>query len=204
MRLSKTIVPFAMAALFLTTLPTLAHVGTSDTLHFASGFTHPLRGLDHVLAMVAVGLYAYQLGGRNLWRVPAAFVVTMLAGGALGYARLPLPYVEQGIGLSVVVISIAIGLGVKIPSSVAMALVAAFAVFHGHSHGTEGMAADASFASYAIGFALSTLVLHGAGLALGFVLRRFDRRTAATIEQAAGVAGAIAGAAILGGLLPTS
>src|SRR5581483_12325680 len=99
---------------------------------FAHGFAHPLSGLDHLLAMVAVGLYAALLGGRALWLVPASFVAMMAVGGALGIAGVALPYTEVAIAPSVIVLGLAVALRISLPTLVAMALVVAFALFHAH------------------------------------------------------------------------
>ena len=182
--------------------PALAHTGVSPTIElahdWAHGFLHPLGGLDHVLAMVAVGLYAAQLGGRSLWLLPAAFVSTMGVGGLLGYIGAPVPMVEQGIGVSIVAMGLAIALGLRLPAVAATILVGTFALVHGHAHGSEG--ADlASFVSYAAGFVAATAILHAAGIALGLGLDRAGTRPAAVCKRAAGVAGALSGIAILAG-----
>src|SRR6266508_4669552 len=110
----------------LTLIPTaaFAHPGIGDAHGFDAGFAHPLGGLDHILAMVTVGIFAWQLGGRALWLVPATFVLAMAAGGALGLARLPLPFVEVGIAVSVIVLGAMVALGTKAPLPIAMALAA--------------------------------------------------------------------------------
>jgi urease accessory protein len=178
--------------------PAFAHTGVSATTGLAQGFLHPLGGVDHVLAMVAVGLYAAQLGGRGLWLLPSAFVVTMVVGGLAGYAGVALPMVEPVIGVSVVAMGALIALGVRLPNLAAMALVAAFALAHGHAHGGEG-AELASFLTYAAGFVAATALLHGAGIAVGLTLDRLAPLPATVIRRAAGVAGALAGIAILAG-----
>jgi urease accessory protein len=176
----------------------MAHTGTGAHVDAMHGFLHPLTGLDHVLAMVAVGVFAAQLGGRSLWAVPAAFVLAMVAGGALGYFGTPLPMVEQGIALSVIVMGLAVAFGVKLPVGPAMALVAVFAVFHGHAHGAEGAGAG-SFAGYAGGFVVATALLHAAGVVLGLALERLGGGLAVNSRRLVGAAGAVAGAAILMG-----
>jgi len=178
--------------------PALAHTGVSQTHDLAHGFLHPLGGLDHVLAMVAVGLYASQLGGRSLWLLPAAFVGAMIAGGLLGYGGVPVPMVEQGISLSVVAMGLAIAVGLRLPTAAATALVADFALVHGHAHGNEG-AELASFLSYAVGFVAATAILHAAGIGLGLALDRLGPVPAAVLGRAVGAAGALAGIAILAG-----
>jgi urease accessory protein len=143
-----------------------AHPGHADANGFARGFMHPIGGLDHVLAMVAVGLYAALLGGRALWLVPATFVGVMALGGAAGAAGYSLPYTEIGIALSVVVLGLAVALRISVPTLAAMALAGVLAVFHGHAHGAE-MPQNLSGYEYAAGFMLATALLHCAGIALG-------------------------------------
>jgi urease accessory protein len=161
----------SLAALAALAVPALAHTGHAPVFGFASGFLHPLMGVDHVLAMVAVGMLAALLGGRALWLVPGSFVGAMLLGGALGLSGVALPLVEAAILASVVVLGIAVASGRRMPVSAAMALVAAFAVFHGHAHGTE-MPAAASALSYALGFVSATALLHAFGIAAGIMAER--------------------------------
>jgi urease accessory protein len=177
----------------------LAHTGHGDAGDFAHGFTHPLGGLDHVLAMVAVGLFAAHLGGRALWLVPATFVAAMALGGALGMAGAGLPFVETVIALSVVVLGLAVARRIAVPTLAAMALVGFFAIFHGHAHGAE-MPVDASGVAYAAGFMLATALLHGAGIALGLTIARLGEFAARRAVQVAGGAMALAGVAILVGV----
>jgi urease accessory protein len=177
----------------------LAHPGHGDAGGLAHGFLHPLGGLDHVLAMVAVGLFAAHLGGRALWLVPATFVAVMALGGALGMAGTGLPFVETGIALSVVVLGLAVALRISVPTLAAMALVGFFAIFHGYAHGAE-MPVDASGASYAAGFLAATALLHGAGIALGIAVARLGEFAGRRSVQVAGGAMALAGVAILVGV----
>jgi urease accessory protein len=182
-------------------LPTaaLAHTGVGDTSGFAHGFWHPIGGLDHVLAMVAVGAFAARLGGRALWIVPSAFVAMMAVGGFIGLEDIPLPFVETGIALSVVVLGLAVALRWKLPVAAAGALVGLFAVFHGHAHGGE-MPVDAAGLSYALGFMLATALLHVAGIGLGLAIGKIGARSKLVL-QASGGAMALAGVALLGGYL---
>jgi len=173
----------------------LAHPGHGDA-GFALGFLHPTSGLDHVLTMVGVGLYAALLGGRALWRVPASFVAMMAVGGALGMAGIALPYTEAAIALSVIVLGLAVALRLSVPTLAAMALVGAFAVFHGHAHGVE-MPQAASGYAFAAGFVLATALLHGAGIALGLAAGRLADRGGWRAAQLAGGAMALAGVALL-------
>ena len=183
------------AAFMLVPTVALAHPGhaTPDFLH---GFLHPLGGLDHVLAMVAVGLFAVQLGGRALWLVPASFVAVMAAAGLAGMAGIEIPHVEVGIALSVLVLGAVIALRVNMPVAAAMGLVGFFAVFHGHAHGAE-MPETASGLAYGVGFVVATASLHGLGIALGLVIGQttFARR----ITQIGGAAAALVGVALLAG-----
>src|SRR3954453_681452 len=143
----------AAAVLIAFTGAAAAHSGHADAGGFTHGFMHPLGGLDHVLAMVAVGLYAALLGGRALWLVPATFVGVMALGGALGVAGYPLPYTEIGIALSVAVLGLAVALRISLPTLAAMALAGGFALFHGQAHGAE-MPQDMSGYQYGAGFML--------------------------------------------------
>jgi urease accessory protein len=186
----------AAAVLIAMTGAAAAHPGHADAGGLAHGFMHPLGGLDHVLAMVAVGLYAALLGGRALWLVPATFVAVMALGGALGAAGYALPSVEVGIALSVVVLGAVIALRVSLPTLAAMAMVGIFAVFHGHAHGAE-MPQNLTGYEYAAGFLAATALLHGAGIALGLGMGRLSGLDGRRATQAAGGAVALAGLALL-------
>jgi urease accessory protein len=179
-------------------LPTaaFAHTGLGDGHDFIHGFAHPLGGLDHVLAMVTVGLFAWQLGGRALWLLPATFILLMAAGGLLGIAGVPVPFVELGIAASVIVLGAIVALGIKAPVAVAMGIVGLFAIFHGHAHGTE-MPLDASGSSYAAGFMLATALLHAGGIAVGFLIGRIGDSYGRLMYRLAGGLVALAGVAIL-------
>ena len=190
--------PIALFALCLIGSPAFAHIDHGHTETFSTGFFHPLGGIDHVLAMVAVGLYAASLGGSAIWLIPVTFVVTMVVGGALGHAGFPLPYVEQGIGTSVVFMGIAIAFGVRLPTVIAMGLVGLFALFHGHAHGSEGAELTA-FLPYAAGFVVATSVLHVSGIALGLGFDQLGRAPSELLRRAAGTIGAVAGVSLLAG-----
>jgi urease accessory protein len=191
-----------LLALVLALTPSLAfaHVGVGDPTGIAHGFMHPISGTDHVLAMVAVGLLAVHLGGRALWLVPLSFVAMMAFGGVLGMAGIGLPFVEVAIGLSVVVLGIIVAARVNPPAAIAMALVGLFAIFHGHAHGAE-MPETASGLAYGVGFILATALLHAIGIGVGILIGRAGQRYSRTISQIAGGAMALAGIAILGGLI---
>ncbi|MBI3515726.1 MAG: HupE/UreJ family protein [Proteobacteria bacterium] len=157
------------AALLLSLLalatPAMAHPLGGAGTGWAAGFVHPLGGLDHALAMIAVGLWAAQLGGRALWLVPSTFVIVMLAGGALGASGLVWPALEFGIVGSVLLLGLMVAAALRLPTGLGMAVVGLFALCHGYAHGSE-MPAGAG-ALYVVGFAAATALLHGVGLGLG-------------------------------------
>ncbi|MBS7542258.1 HupE/UreJ family protein [Ancylobacter oerskovii] len=178
-----------------------AHPGHGEAAGLVHGFLHPIGGLDHVLAMVAVGIFAAQLGGRAIWAVPATFVALMAAGGALGMWGVDLPFVELGIVGSIVALGLVVALGWKnAPLGAAMALVGFFAVFHGHAHGTE-MPTDASGLAYAAGFLAATTVLHLAGIGIGLALGKLGETRAPRLTQALGAVVAVAGLGLLSGVI---
>lgn len=146
-----------------------AHPGHGDS--YLAGVAHPFMGLDHLLAMLAVGVWAFQLGGRAKWLVPASFVALMAVAGALGMTGIALPMVESSIATSVLLLGLLIAFAVKMPPVLGAAIVGLFAVFHGYAHGTE-MPLLATPLQYGIGFVLSTAVLHGIGLLFGQGLRK--------------------------------
>jgi urease accessory protein len=189
-------------ALAATLLPTLAvaHTGVGDTSGFLHGFEHPIFGLDHVLAMIAVGIFAWQLGGRAIWLVPITFVLVMAAGGVVGIAGINVPFVEMGIALSVVVLGAAVAFGVRAPVALAMGLVGLFAIFHGHAHGAE-MPENASGLLYGLGFMAGTALLHLTGLAAGYGIGSVSDRYGRFIVRGAGAAIAVAGAGIVTGVI---
>lgn len=177
-----------------------AHPGHDETVGLMQGFGHPISGLDHILAMVMVGVFAWQLGGRALWLVPATFVLVMAVGGGLGVAGINVPFVEAGIALSVVVLGAAVAFGVKAPVAIVMALVGMFAVFHGYAHGAE-MPENAGGLAYAVGFISATAVLHLAGIGIGFLIGKFGERYGDIVVRSAGALSAFAGIGILSGAL---
>lgn len=186
----------AAAALTLIAAPAFAHTGIGAAGGFAAGFAHPLLGLDHLLAMVAVGAWAALLGGRALWLVPAAFVAAMLGGFALATNGLALPMVEAGIALSVIVLGVLVAANVRVLAGAGMAIAAAFAVLHGHAHGTE-LAGGLSAMDYAAGFTAATALLHGLGMAATVAVARL---ASTRLVRWAGFATAAAGAGIVAGL----
>jgi urease accessory protein len=173
-----------------------AHTGIGAAGGLAAGFVHPLLGLDHLLAMLAVGLLAAQTGGRALWLVPVAFLVMMGAGGAIALDGWPLPFVETAIALSVVALAGAVALGASASAVAAAVIAGGFALFHGHAHGAE-MPLDASGLEYAAGFLAASATLIGAGLAFG---RLTQPLTGGYATRAAAGLVALAGVMILAGV----
>jgi urease accessory protein len=173
-----------LALSFLTPALALAHTGAGETAGWVQGFSHPLGGADHLLAMVAVGLWAAQLGGRALWAVPAAFVAAMMLGGLLGISGVPIPFIEQGILSSVLVLGVLIACAFRLPLRYGSLLVALFALFHGHAHGAE-IPALAAAGAYTFGFALATALLHAAGIGLGLLARTTSMQAATRLAGAA-------------------
>lgn len=172
-----------------------AHTGEGIQGGLISGFTHPIYGWDHVVAMVAVGLWGVFLGKPAIWILPIVFPLVMAVGGALGVAGVPLPAVETGIALSGVVLGLLVALAVRAPLMIAAVIVGGFAIFHGHAHGTELPTAANPFA-YAAGFVAGTGLLHLIGIALGFLTRIPNGQW---IVRTGGVAIAIVGGMFLTG-----
>lgn len=162
-----------MKRLFLSTLlmagaaasPAFAHLDPAAHGSLGAGFSHPLTGADHLLAMVAVGLWASLIGGRALWAVPAAFVTAMSLGFLAALGGFHLPFVEPAIAASVVVIGLLALVALQVPTAIGMAVVGFFALFHGYAHGLE--LGGASGLAFMGGFVAATALLHGAGVALG-------------------------------------
>ena len=142
-----------------------AHAEAAQSNSFAAGFGHPIAGMDHILVMIAVGVWGVIAGGRALWLWPVAFVSTMLAGFVAAVLGLSLPWTDAVICSSVVVLALMVALAVRAPLWVGAGLIGLFAFFHGHAHGTETVAAN--LPAYAAGFALATAGLHATGIALG-------------------------------------
>jgi urease accessory protein len=149
----------------------LAHAG-AETLAggFWSGFLHPVLGWDHVVAMVAVGLWGAFLGSPAIWLLPVVFPTVMAFGGVLGIVGVDLPGVEVGIAVSALVIGAAVALAWRAPLVLAAVLVGAFAIFHGHAHGTE-LPEAAHAVAFSVGFVFATGMLHLGGIGLGLLIR---------------------------------
>lgn len=174
-----------------------AHAGAGLSGGFVSGFLHPVLGWDHVIAMVAVGMWGAFLGAPALWLLPVVFPMVMAFGGALGVLGVPLPAVEAGIALSAVVLGAMVAAAARPPLWLAAVVVGAFAVFHGHAHGTE-LPEAANPLAYSLGFVIATGLLHIAGIGFGLLVRWPQGRLAV---RAGGGAIALAGLGFLVGVL---
>jgi len=147
-----------------------AHLLKGEASGFLTGFLHPIFGMDHVLAMVAVGLWGAQLGAPAIWVLPVAFPLVMATGGVLGFLGVPIPGVEYGIAASAIMLGAAVAFELRPPIVVAGLLVGFFAVFHGHAHGTE-LPPGQSALLYSMGFVIATGCLHALGIGIGTVHR---------------------------------
>jgi urease accessory protein len=161
-----------------------AHPGHPTNLPWISGVLHPFTGIDHLLAMIAVGLLAAQMGRRWIWAMPATFVAFMFVGGILAMTGLALPLVEPGIMASVLVLGLMVARAGRLPAGAPVALVGLFAILHGYAHVAE-RPLNASLLTYAIGFTSSTIALHAAGLALGLGAKRLQLAQALRLGGAA-------------------
>ena len=179
----------AFAVLLATASPALAHTVGGEAAGLLSGLSHPASGWDHVLAMVAVGLWGAQLGAPAIWVLPVAFPVVMALGGFVGLLGIGLPGVEVAIALSALVLGAMVLFEVRPPLPIAAALVTFFAVFHGHAHGAE-LPEGADGLLYSLGFVIATGLLHALGIAVGLVQRwpagRVALRGAGAVVAAAG------------------
>ena len=169
--------------------PAFAHVAGGETSGFLAGVRHPISGLDHVLAMVAVGLWGAQLGAPAIWILPVAFPLVMAMGGMLALVGVPLPGIEFGIAASAILLGVAVMLELRVPVVVASTLVSVFAIFHGHAHGTE-LPPGQSALLYSMGFVVGTGTLHALGIGIGTIHRFTWGRT---LLRASGAAVAVGG-----------
>ena len=183
----------AAFVLLATAEPAFAHVRQGQTQGFLNGLRHPVSGLDHVLAMLAVGIWGAQLGAPAIWMLPVTFPMVMAFGGFLGLVGFGLPGVEVGIALSAVALGLVVAREARLPLAWAAVLVGFFAIFHGHAHGTE-LPAGQSGLTYSIGFVVATGCLHLVGILIGVVHKWQRGRTAL---RAAGAAIALAGVMFL-------
>ena len=182
---------FAALVLLLAPAIAMAHPGHGDN-GLVAGIGHPIGGLDHLLAMLAVGLWAAQQSGAARWALPVSFVGTMLIGGVLGFAGLELPALESGIAASVLALGLGVALAVRPPLVLAVAATAAFALFHGVAHGLE-LPEMSSPGAYAAGFVIATAALH----AVGYAVVRLLPQAAAPLVRLAGAVSAAAGVWLL-------
>jgi urease accessory protein len=186
----------AVMVLLVATVPALAHTG-EGTGGFLAGLMHPVFGPDHVVAMVAVGLWGAFLGAPAIWMLPIVFPLVMALGGVLGILGVPIPAVETGIASSAVVLGLMVALAARPPLWAAAVLVGAFAIFHGYAHGKE-LPEGANAVAYSAGFVIATGLLHLCGIAFGLLTRWPSGKLAV---RAAGGAIAATGVAYLGGLV---
>lgn len=184
----------AVTALGTSAAPALAHVDPVAHGSLMAGLSHPFFGADHVLAMIAVGLWAAQIGRRALWSVPAAFVATMALGFGLAVGGVMLPFVEPAILASVVALGLLVAMAVRLDAAAAAAVVAVFALFHGHAHGGELGTAGAW--PFAAGFIIATVLLHIAGIGIGLGVARLSKGTLARLLG--GITAAIGAALLIG------
>ncbi len=191
----KTPGPLLFLAVLLLPAVASAHPGLPGHTHgFVNGFAHPLSGLDHLLAMTAVGLWAAQRGGRALWMVPLAFISVMASGGMLGMAGFgQIPLIEQAIAASVLVLGIFLAVAARLPMWASVLVIGLFAMFHGYAHGAE-MPATASGLLYGLGFVLATATLHLFGIGLGLAAQKTNSMK---VVRCAGVAIAACGIYLL-------
>ena len=169
------------------------HAAAQPFASFATGFAHPLGGVDHILAMVTVGVWGVLAGGRALWVWPAVFVATMLSGFGAATLGLQLPWVPAAVSSSIIVLGLMVALAVRAPVWLGAVLVGLFALFHGHAHGTEAVAA--SLVGYGAGFALATAGLHAAGIGLALAAAGSMGKRAV---QAVGALTVLGGLALIG------
>ena len=179
----------ALLVLAASTAPALAHTQQGQAQGFVTGLQHPISGWDHVLAMIAVGLWGAQLGPPALWLLPVTFPMVMALGGFLGLVGIPVPGVEVGIALSALALGLMVALEARPKLAVAACMVGAFAIFHGHAHGRE-LPAGTSALLYSLGFVIATGLLHAAGILLGVAHRWAAGRQ---LVRAAGAGVALAG-----------
>ena len=191
MKIDRIVTGPAMAAVALLALsqPALAHTGTDTVFGFRTGFLHPISGPDHLVAMIAVGLWGAQLGKPAIWILPITFPLVMAMGGVLGIVGVPVPHVEFVIGLSAVALGLVVALQLRLALWAAALLVAVFAVFHGYAHGRE-LPGAADPVGYGVGFVVATGLLHLCGILIG-ALTRWP--VGAQIVRACGVAIGCAG-----------
>lgn len=162
-----------LATLLLVPSLAQAHPNGAAAVGVISGMTHPLTGFDHLLAMIGVGIFASQRGGRAIWMIPLAFISAMTLGAILGATGLAIPFAEQGIVASVLVLGVLIAAAIRLPLVASSILIGVFALFHGHTHGAE-MSATTWGWLYGFGFIFTTTILHSSGVGLGVAARKMN------------------------------
>jgi urease accessory protein len=198
MEMTRTIIALVLSVAWSSAAS--AHVDAGGTNGFIHGFSHPFSGIDHILAMVAVGAFAAHLGGKALWLVPLTFISVLAVAGLVGMAGISLPFVEIGIGLSVVVLGLVLAFQLSLPIIAAMALVGFFAIFHGYSHGAEMPESTGGFA-FGQGFVSATALLHAIGIGLGIGIERLGNQYSQSLVRVGGSAMALTGVGILVGFV---
>jgi urease accessory protein len=178
-------------------MPASAHPGTGSAVSFTAGAGHPFSGLDHIAALVAVGMWAAVKGNRALWVWPLSFIAVMLTGAALGLAHIAVPFVEPGILVSVLVFGLMVALVVDPPVWGGAAIISVFALLHGHAHGSE-MPVTMNGLEYVAGFALATAALHAIGISLALTLQRVAPDP---VNRVAGAICAVVGVSLCAGVL---
>ena len=169
-----------VALLSILASPAFAHIGHGSTNSFVAGLVHPFGGLDHVVVMIMVGLWAGLKGGRAMWAWPLTFVGVMLIGGLMGMAHVSLPFVEPAIAASVIALGLFIASALDVSVAAGAAIIAACALFHGYAHGTE-VTETTGGVEYLAGFALATAGLHLVGIAFSLTMARFNLRPAVRV-----------------------
>ena len=188
--INRRVVATVIAIILLSNLSAQAHIQQGGATGFVTGFVHPWSGWDHILAMVAVGVWGVQLGQPAIWLLPVTFPVIMSIGGFLGLVGCPLPGTEIGIGLSALLLGLMVAAEARPPLWVAVLMVGIFGLYHGHAHGTE-LPPNEDGLSYSIGFVMATGCLHGVGITLGLIHRW---KAGAVALRVAGTVIALAGA----------
>lgn len=184
------------ASLFLAAAaPAFAHLDPEEHGSFLAGVSHPLFGMDHILVMVAAGLWAARMGGRALWIAPPAFIGMMIIGYALALSGMGLPFVEPAILASVIALGLLVATAVRLPVAASAAVAGVFALFHGHAHGGELGTAGAL--QFGIGFVIATAFLHATGIGLGITAGRIAH--GGIVSRIAGALTALAGTALIFG-----
>jgi urease accessory protein len=167
------VVLLAGIALLVGPRTALAHTGVSPAHDLLHGFEHPIAGLDHLLAMFAIGLWAAQRGGGAIWFIPLTFVLAMTFGMALGMSGISISLIEPGIAASVLILGLILAAGIRLPLLTSAAIVGLFAILHGHAHGAE-IPAAASALTYAAGLLAATIILHLVGISCGLAAQRLN------------------------------